>query len=41
MPNTKFQPCRRFEENDLVERKTKNFFKVQRKVRIRRFQNYL
>ena len=28
MPNTKFQPCRRFARNDLVERKIKSFRKA-------------
>ena len=31
MPNTKFQPCRRFVRNDLVERKIKSCRKVSKK----------
>ena len=39
MPNTKFQPCRRFVRNDLIERKVKScrkasekFFKFKEKL---------
>ena len=40
MADTKFQPCRRFVRNDLVERKIRSrrlasIFRIQRKVRIR------
>ena len=38
MPNTKFQQCRRFAQNDLVEKKLnalEKYQKIQRKVRIR------
>ena len=31
MPNKKFQPCRRFIQNDLVERKIKSYRKVSKK----------
>ena len=31
MPNTKFQPCRRFVRNDLVEQKIKSCRKVSKK----------
>ena len=38
MPNTKFQQCRRFAQNYLVEKKLnglEKYRKIQRKVRIR------
>ena len=42
MPNTEFQPCRRFVRNDLVERKikscrksSKRFLQFKKRVRIR------
>ena len=42
LPNAEFQPCRRFVQNDLVERKikscrksTKKIFRIKKKVRIR------
>ena len=31
MPNTKFQPCKRFVGNDLVERKNKSCIKASKK----------
>ena len=31
MPNTKFQPCRRFVRNDLIERKVKSCRKASEK----------
>ena len=32
MPNTEFQPCRRFVRNDLVERKIKSCRKSSKKI---------
>ena len=35
MPNTEFQPCRRYVRNDLVERKIKNCRKSSKKKKLK------